>query len=358
MAVEEVVIAGGITSSAKGTSDQNVTYSYKSSFRVKTAATDMPRVIYDHFRATSTLPWPGRRYNLGYGSDERVICNGISPERDEKGEGWWTVSADYETNAASGNEDKNDEGESRPDANGKMTTNPMDWAWDIRMDELSISIPVEEGEFIQSINPQPKVGAPFFELKPGTKGAVVNSAGVPFDPPLEDELKIRVFSLTKYAGYYDGDEDNYWKNVVNSDDVTINWPTYNFQDRWKKQTAKVASFSSNHVFVNNMSLWRATLIIHINPRGWRPVLLDRGSERGAGYGDPDGKGGLLTTADIKDGMAMTAPIKDKDGYPVASPVLLNGRGQPLNPGQPHCFLEYRVKEERPFAPLINGLGAA
>lgn len=358
MAVEQVIVARGLTSSAKGTSDSNVQYSYKTTHRVKTAIGDMPRVIYDHFRSTSTLPWCGRRFDTGFGADERVKCNGITPERDENGGGWWTVSADYESVIGGGDDDKNDNGDSRPDASGRLTTNPLDWAWDIRMDEISIAVPVEQAEFIALHDAQPKTGAPFFELKPGTKGAIVNSAGVPFDPPIEDEIKIRVFSLTKYGSYYDGDEDNYWKNVVNSDDVTINWPTYNFQDRWKKQTAKVASFSSHHVFVNGLSLWRATLTIHVNPRGWRHFLLDRGNERGAGYGDPDGKGGLLTTADVKDGQALTAPIRDKDGYPVAAPVLLNGRGQPLNPGLKHCYLEYRVKEERPFAPLINGLGAA
>lgn len=58
--------------------------------------------------------------------------------------------------------------------------------------------------------------------------------------------------------------------------------------------------------------------------------LDRGLTSRARAGDPDGNGGTYSEGDFPEGAVGQREIMDPTGNPIAEPVLLNGRGQPLD----------------------------
>lgn len=58
--------------------------------------------------------------------------------------------------------------------------------------------------------------------------------------------------------------------------------------------------------------------------------LDRGFTARAKVGDSDGRGGTYSIGDFPDGSSGQRDILDPDGNPVPEPVLLNGRGKPLD----------------------------
>lgn len=58
--------------------------------------------------------------------------------------------------------------------------------------------------------------------------------------------------------------------------------------------------------------------------------LDRGFSARARAGDSDGKGGTYSEGDFPEGAVGQRDILDPEGNPISNPVLLNGRGSPLD----------------------------
>jgi len=58
--------------------------------------------------------------------------------------------------------------------------------------------------------------------------------------------------------------------------------------------------------------------------------LDRGFTARANVGDPDGRGGTYSAGDFPEGSSGQRDILDPDGNPVSEPVLLDGKGKPLD----------------------------
>ncbi len=86
--------------------------------------------------------------------------------------------------------------------------------------------------------------------------------------------------------------------------------------------------------------------------GWRPELLDRGMQARAMVGDPDGRGGTISSGDIEDGQPELRAITDFDGRPIQQPVLLDGKGQPLKADEQAVYLTYEHPNERAFDDLV------
>lgn len=354
MAVHEAIFreVGG---SAEGTNPSNVAYKTKLSLRVRADQGDSQRVIYDYLQATSTLPWIGRSFRTPSMSDERIRCNSVNAELIPHGGGWWEVSCEYaQLPGIEGGEDAQG-GDQRPGRDGKLTPNPIMWKRDIDLGAYQISVPMEmatfkgfKGGFAGGMN----AGGEALRLRPETFCAVMNSAGVPFDPPPEEPYTIRTVRVSQYVEDFSGEMIDYWTNVVNSELVNIAWDWEGYYDSWKPLQAKIFSISATAELINDFFyVWKYTIEVHINGKGWRKQILDRGTERAAGSGDPDGKGGYISLGDIKAGQPLTRAIRDPDGYPTATPVLLDGKGQPLNPGKSPVWLEYTNNIEAPFSQL-------
>lgn len=360
MAVERVIFSSdGLGGSVEGQNPGSVTYKSKINLRILCAASDGPTVIYNHLQASSDLPWIGRSLRAGAIVDEKVRCTSITPEKEANGGGWWNIGVEYsQQNGGGGEDDKNNNG-GRPGPDGKLTYDKTQWIREIETGAYQISVPMElatfkgfKGGFAGGMN----AGGEALRLRVGSFGAVINSAGVPFDPPHEEVHHIKTFRVSRYKWSHDASKDESWYGAVNSEPVVIDWQREQFKDRWEALHAKVAVLGSRveydeNAFFSFRYVWRETIEIHINRLGWRPLILDRGCERAAGSGDPDGKGGYISLGDIKPGQPLTRAIKDADGYPTATPVLLDGKGQPLDPGKRPVWLEYSNNVERPFSEL-------
>ena len=76
--------------------------------------------------------------------------------------------------------------------------------------------------------------------------------------------------------------------------------------------------------------------------------LDRGVSARAKPGDPDGRGGTYSVGDFPEGAPQSRPINGPDGNPITEPVLLDGRGRPLDTLSPG-FEVYLRWEKYPTA---------
>ena len=80
--------------------------------------------------------------------------------------------------------------------------------------------------------------------------------------------------------------------------------------------------------------------------------LDRGVSGRAKPGDPDGRGGTYSQGDFPDGAPQTRELLDADGQPLSDPVLLDGRGRPLDTLSPG-FVVYLRWEKYPVSEFNN-----
>lgn len=354
MAVTDVrQISSGLSGSATGKNPARISDSYKSRYLVTCDdPTDSPDRVLAFFRGHSSfngvpLPWMGRIFRFGNGGSTSSVCNSVVANYIQNSGGKYHVDAGHEP-VEGGDEEDNppQEGE---DEDGKLTDNPERWRDEISVGYTQISIPAESGIFRRFVG-----GAgDNLVLKPGQTRAVTNSAGVPFDPLPEYEVEIKIIRITRYAVRYDNFLFRNFQGAVNSDNVVINKPKYRFTENIPQYCGRL-KLNNEFAIINAIKIWRQTTEIYVNPLGWRRQIVDRGLDRRAMHGDPDGAGGTLSTDDIGDrGDPYHRKIVDADSYPIVEPVLLDGKGQPLDPGLPPVFLEFSFYSERPFAGLVN-----
>jgi hypothetical protein len=343
MTVTEVRLhSTGASSSASATDAGAVQVKYRTSHRVICSdPLDSPDAVLLYFRGNTDLPWFGRPYKFANGFNALSTCRTIDATFEEKSGGWWNVVSTYEPLTTTS-------GATAEDVDGNATQNPLLWHDDIDVSTTQISIPVEQAIF-QGFQPG---GITNRFLTPGKKTAVVNSAMVPFDPTLEEEIDITVIRITKYVAKYYGPLYNKYKNAVNSDNVVINKPTYNFFDGFGQYQGKVKQFSATFAIENRIRYYKQTLEVHVNPLplGWRRVVLDKGLDRRQAAQDPDGLGGTISNSDVSFTAApQHKPIEGLNGMPLSEPVNLDGNGQPLATGKDNVYLIYSTKNEIPFS---------
>jgi hypothetical protein len=306
-----------------------------------------PAAIIAYFASNGALPWIGSPFAYGTEADAASLCKSIAPDRIAKSN-WFTVRVNFEPS-----EEQSDE---KPDEDGNLTDDPLEWREDIDVSFTQISIPVELATF-RGHNAGGVNGQAMRVRALGSDGPIVNSAGVPFDPTYEKELDIKVVRFTRNVEEYDGAFANEWISAVNSDQVTIDKPKYKCKDTWGPLTARIKQISASFQMANGVRFWKQTTEVHVSPLGWRKLIVDRGLDRRQMAGDPgtellaDGTPVAISASDIKPGTPNHARIKGPDGYPIAEPVLLDGEGQPLQPDARPVYLEYQDYEEKAFAPL-------
>ncbi len=90
--------------------------------------------------------------------------------------------------------------------------------------------------------------------------------------------------------------------------------------------------------------------------GWHIDELDRGLSARAQRGDPDGSGGSYSNTDLlgPNGVAVRR-LLDPQGNPITDPILLDGKGQPLNQQELEkaIFLRWLDQHEADFVTLAD-----
>jgi hypothetical protein len=336
VSVTEVILTGsGLTGAATGTDAGDVSNTYRATFRAKCSdQLDTPDIVLDHFRADTSLPWIGRRYDLGNGFDSSVICTSVDPQHVANSGGWYEVACRFEDENKIGEFSGSTVGTT---ASGEASEDPLKWSVEIDVSWTQISEPTYRAKFF-GFSP-PGIRNRF--LRPGFIGPEVNSAGVPYDPPTEHEIHIKVVRITQNFNRYDGFRYDRYQGTVNNNLQVIARPGFGFRQVVNPYAGKMAFYGASLGIENGEFFWRETKEVHIHPRSWIKEIPDRGMLRRRAIGDPDGAGGTLSTDDMPDeGGMFHEVLKDADGFPITEPVLFDGNGQPLEPGKPPVYLKW------------------
>jgi hypothetical protein len=134
--------------------------------------------------------------------------------------------------------------------------------------------------------------------------AVVNSAGFPFDPPIEYDDSRPILTITRNEGSFDVNVPLQYRDAVNTD---------NFLGFAAPQV-KVGAITQSLQYESGVSFARVTYEFEIKSEGWRHKVLDQGYY----YHD------LVTDKRVQ--------FTDQFGSLVSTPILLDGSGRPLLPG--------------------------
>lgn len=346
--IETRILAAGVSGSAKGVDKGGIHANYRLSYLVHVDdEIPSPLTVLRHFKATAELPWIGDRFALGDTFDTSATVKAIDPELIEGSVDWFRVNVSFEPIEGEGD----DAGPPGKNNKGEGTEDPLEEHDDIEVSFTQISVPQEFGTFRGFINAR---AANRF-MKPGKFMAIQNSAGIAFDPSIEEEIDIKIIRITKNVPRYNGFVFNRYQGAVNTDAVVINKPAYNFTETFGPFFGKVKSIGAQYGIENKVKFYHQTLEIWVNPLGWRRNILDRGTDQRAAEGDRNASGGIISPSDIAAGDAYHRKILDADGVPIVSPVNLDGNGAPLDPKTPDppVFSVWSTKQELPFMPLRN-----
>ena len=232
------------------------------------------------------------------------------------------------------------------DKDGNPTKDPLDFRDRISMGKAQFSAPVE-----RAVNWTALSGRPI-----GTTGAVINSALVPFNPPLEMDQSRSVIRIIKTASTFPDDDFRLYRDAVNADSILWRWTegvgSPHTRLEYSPLQLKMASIGGSLQYADGVTYWEIEYEMHVNTDtgGWRDFIADRGIHRKAEVDDPDGFGGTISSLEAAGNPAVRRII-DANGIAVSEPVLLNGFGQPLQPGEATVYLQYQKYLEVPFGPL-------
>lgn len=342
MAVMEVTMLDqGLSGELSGFSINAAKRTHTAVYKVKSAPTDTEVTILEHFRTTNTLPYLGKYFKVENDRDETAICNSIAPQRVEKGGGIWLTTVKWSP--------LEDEKEQK-DSEGNDTNNPLDWHDEVNIGFRIIMVPCEvaifRGAVINGVKGQPIPPL----LNVGEQLLPCNSAFVPFDPTLEQEINIKVVTITKNLRVFDGIWADQFRGCVNEDFVNIQKLPYGYFDQWQPLTAKVENVTGTFQLTNRILYWKQAVEVHINPLTWRKFPCDRGMAQRLTPGAKRYNGQTVSYSDPD--VNQLEALRDQSGFPIAGPVLFNGKGQPLDPlTEKPVYLEYQVFPEVPFAPI-------
>lgn len=332
MAVTEVKLSSvGTSGTASGTDSSGAVRTYQAIHRVKcNDVNDTAPVILNHFKATSTLPWLGRRFNLGNGFDAFRICNNVQVSYVESSEGWHNVTSSY-VDIAIGDLPAGGQG-----------SDPLKWPDDIEVSFTQYTVPVEEADFRGFEG----VANPFMQF--GRTLPVTNSAKIPLDPPMEIERDIKIIRITRSIKSYDDTMIDRFNGAVNNDWVTIRKPDYNFVTRIEPFCGRIKFLGGTFGIQNNIKYWRHSIEIHVNPDTWRRWVLDLGTDELYRSGDTLPSGKLVNATTAPSGY-LYQKILGEDDAPITAPLPFNGQGKRNAPGAPAVYGAWRVYREMSFA---------
>ncbi len=174
------------------------------------------------------------------------------------------------------------------------------------------------------------------------KVAVVNSAGVPFNPPLEVDDSRMVITVEKNFRAVPPFIIQY-ADAVNSDTVLIGGLVFP-PGSIKAEPPSVSplQFENNELFVT------LSMIFHHNREGWDLDVLDRGYSEKLPVN-------LIPNLGKAIGFSLHAvqlrPIVDFGGLPITEPALLDGNGRQTKDDAAEAYLTHRPYARLPFGQL-------
>lgn len=168
----------------------------------------------------------------------------------------------------------------------------------------------------------------------GAELPILNSAGLPFDPPPMAEVSRPVVSVTWNTATCNLELLEQIDNTVN-DAEFLGRPARTLK-------ARIADMSS--AFENDQAFWTITVSLAYKRDTWDLKFLD------CGYHEK------VTESIIGVPTTFWRKIKDPYGNEPTEPVPLNGFGRKLAPGDTPIYKEYRYYPERDFATLLPALG--
>ena len=314
--------------------------SYKVMYRAHCdSSSDTPPIIFKFLEQNKgTYPWYGSPLTLGNGSDKSVVVKNIDVDTVDNSDRDFDITYSYEPASA--------ESDLQPQqgTDGTLTTDPLLW-----LDEIDISftqtLEVVESAVFHGFSDKNGAAIRHPIMDVGNVMPPMNSAAVPYDPPIEKEVDIRVIRISKNVLQYDGLFFDQYQGAVNSDFVTIDKPGYDYRDVIRPLCGKIKAIGGAYQFVNGSQYWKQTIEIHVHPNGWRRKLLDIGNVHiytlngiDTSYGDFDGN---------------PKQNADEDGYPQMSPLPLDGTGRKLGAGKLNVYGEWQVDREVNFMPLAG-----
>lgn len=181
----------------------------------------------------------------------------------------------------------------------------------------------------------------------GNGTSLVNSALVPYDPPLEkDRARIGFRVQTKLASF--PMDDYLLIDCVNNDEWTLNHSHRNLNYTFPKYTCKMqsitGSFKYQQVGDEIYRYWSLEYEFHYDPYTWRVDLLDYGYSQ-----NELGAGATYEGLSEMKRLAQHGGISTGGSTP-KEPLKLDGNGQYLNnPNVDSCFLRYAIYPEVAWA---------
>lgn len=271
----------------------------------------------------------GTEYRYGTAWDIDAVCQRITPRRKAGSLTHWEVDLEYAPD---------DEKDARPDDDGNLTEDPLDWAYEIDISTSPFETPVWKA---WNVDVFPKSGTAGYIRAPNTLGPVVNSAGVILDTPL---MRVQNETVLRVKGNLPEFDQGWLDDFINKLNLSaLIWhdklrSKYLFKDVIILPHAVLCTgVSAAFRLTNDFKYWEWSYELRIremasdtNPQNmWYESVLDRGITRSAEAGDPDGEGSTYSAGDMKDGRARSAPILGTDERRIPELVLLDGAGQPL-----------------------------
>ena len=325
----------GSSGNGKGTDSGSSSFSYRATWKVKCdSASDQSDIIWTYLRTHTQfnavhLPWFGRTFKYASGRDTSSVCREIDVDYVRRSEGWHEVTASYESLTGPSADDPKT---MSLGVDGKKTDDPLKWLPEISTGWTSMSIPIEQAEFVGT-NP-PGIPTPF--LRPGRVSRVCNSAMTPFDPQPEEELAIKVIRITRNVNFYQGLLHDRVQGTVNRNVVAIAPINGNgFRHFVPAMHGWMKHFGADLAEENGKQFWRETKEVWIHPRAWVRDFLDHGLDELWVPGMVGHDGTEYSAGDFPANRPWDHKrIKDEAGYPIAFPVNFDGSGHALGPTNP------------------------
>jgi len=356
MTITDISLAWTGTTGTSSNSGREWTASYN----VETDShLDQTKTIVDYFKTHNLfgsldLPYLDTYYEFGNDIDRVALCDTITPKRKDGSQKHWLVDFHYKTPE----EEEEETGETEE---GEATNNPLKWRTTCDVSFIEYSRPVAKAIY--------RDGMTNGLIEPAQEYAVVNSAMVVLDPPLDRAAMQQLFRFGKYRHRYpDGAKDAF--RAVNSKPFRIRVRDPDLVDEdgdpahtdraldatFQPFQCQISSVNGALVRKNGKTVWQLSTEMLVDYEfGFRVDVLDRGVSAKAGDGDPDGMGGEFSAIDDPAGRPRQRQLVDPNGVPITEPVLLDGNGQPLDLGADPVYITWSIYPEADYMDFVDFL---
>lgn len=251
-----------------------------------------------------------------------AVCVEIDAAQSEDSPFHWAVNVRYESNPQLPNGNDPDGNSQSP---GEIPENPLlrPPTWEVSFESTTeparFWLPLDSSGNVPALPKGGGFAALARRLMPaGSFIPVRNSAGLPFDPPLEVEVSRPVWRVTKNVRGASGAYLLALENAINDRE-------------WRgipKWCCKTRGTRASNKFENGVSFVELTVEIAIKNETWLPEILDAGLHARQKR-DLKGDGEVTET---------WTQIRDPFNSVSTDPQPLDGKGQPLKPGAEPVFL--------------------